>query len=182
MILTNNQSVHTDTDSRVSWLASSVTVDRGNSHLLTNQMKKTQRLLDLVWHYQKTHCGWESTWDCTLQPPRLFELAQQSVICPQGEVQGPGFVELGVRLEVLDNVCEEVGPLHAAARRFIAQLSEVDVEVVIRWLVVQVDSQFTGWKVVALQDGLLRHSETGIVTLSVCSPSWNMPKAFVSNY
>lgn len=90
-----------------------------------------------------------------LQPPCLFELAEQPIVCPQGEVQCPGFVKLGVRLEVLDDVCDQVGSLHAAARRLVAQLGEVDVQVVIRGLVVQVDSQLTGWKVVALENSLL---------------------------
>lgn len=117
-----------------------------------------------------TQLGWESTdggisaWG-TLQPPCLLELSEQSVVCPQGEVQGPGFVVLGVRLEVLDDIREEVGPLHAAARRLVAQLGEVDVEVEVWGLVVQVDSQLTGWKAVALQDGLLWHNETGTVIL-----------------
>ncbi|TNN59424.1 hypothetical protein EYF80_030339 [Liparis tanakae] len=44
---------------------------------------------------------------------------------------------LGVGLEVLDDVREEVRPLHAAARRLVAQLGEVDVEVVVGRLVVQ---------------------------------------------
>lgn len=68
----------------------------------------------------------------------------------------------------MDGVSEEVGPLHAAARRLVAQLGEVDVEVVVGRLVVQVDSQLAGWKLVALQDGLLSHNETGVVNLSVC--------------
>lgn len=97
----------------------------------------------------------------TLQPPCLFELAKQSIICPQGEVQGPGFIIMWVRLEVLDDICQEVGPLHATPRRFVSQLGEMDVEVVVGRLVVEVDSQLTGWKVVALQDGLLRHNEIG---------------------
>lgn len=95
------------------------------------------------------------------QPPRLLKVAEQSVLRPQGEVQGPGFVVLGVGLEVLDDVREEVRPLHAAARRLVAQLGEVDVEVVVGRLVVQVDSQLTGRKAVALQDGLLNHKGRG---------------------
>lgn len=68
-------------------------------------------------------------------------------------------------MQVLDDVCEEVGPLHAAARRLVAQLGEVDVEVVVGRLVVQVDSQLAGWKVVALQDGLLSRDDTRIIIL-----------------
>lgn len=99
----------------------------------------------------------------TLQPPCLLELAQQSVVCPQGEVQGPRFVVVGVGLEVLDDICEEVGPLHATPRRLVAQLGKVDVQVVVGRLVVHVDSQLTGWNLVTLQDGLLSHNETGVV-------------------
>lgn len=98
---------------------------------------------------------------CTLQPPCLFEPAQQSIICPQGEVQGPGFIILWVRLEVLDHICQEVGPLHATPRHLVPQLGEMDMEVVVGRLVVEVDPQLTGWKVVLLQDGLLHHSERG---------------------
>lgn len=103
----------------------------------------------------------------TLQSPCLLELAEQSVVCPQGEVQCPVFVVLGVRLEVLDDVREEVGALHATARSLVAQLGEVDVEVVVGRLVVQIDSQLASWEVVALQDGLLSHNETGIINLFV---------------
>lgn len=102
-----------------------------------------------------------------LQPPCLLELAEQSVVCPQGKVQGPGFVVLGVRLDILDDVSEEVRPLHAAARRLVAQFGEMDVEMVVGRLVVQVDSQLAGWKVVALQDGLLRDNDTGVI-LPIC--------------
>lgn len=52
-----------------------------------------------------------------------------------------------------------MGSLHTAARRVIAQLGEVDVQVVIGGLVVQVDSQLTGWKVVALENGLLIYTD-----------------------
>ena len=54
------------------------------------------------------------------QPLCLLVFAEQSVVHPQGEVQGPGFVVLGVGLQVLDDVCEEVGPLHTAARSLVA--------------------------------------------------------------
>lgn len=52
-----------------------------------------------------------------------------------------------------------MGSLHTAARRIIAQLGEVDVQMVIGGLVVQVDSQLTGWKVVALEDGFLIYTD-----------------------
>lgn len=68
----------------------------------------------------------------------------------------------------MDDVCEEVCPLHAAARRIVAQFGEVDVEVVVGRLVVQVDSQLAAWKVVALQDGLLSQRETQTVSLCAC--------------
>lgn len=52
-----------------------------------------------------------------------------------------------------------MGSLHTAARRVIAQLGEVDVQVVIGGLVVQIDSQLTAWKVVALEDGFLIYTD-----------------------
>lgn len=63
-------------------------------------------------------------------------------------------------MEVLDDVCQEVGTLPAAAGHLVAQLGEVDVQVVVGWLVVQVDPQLAGWKLVALPDGLLECGET----------------------
>lgn len=71
-----------------------------------------------------------------------------------------------------------MGPLHAAARCLVAQLGEVDVEVVVRRLVVEVDSQLAGWKAVALQDGLLSHNETRIIILSVCLTLRTPPRLF----
>lgn len=58
-------------------------------------------------------------------------------------------------MEILDDVCQKVGTLPAAPRHLVAQLGEVDVQVVVGRLVVQVDPQLAGWKLVALQDGLL---------------------------
>lgn len=55
-----------------------------------------------------------------------------------------------------------MGALHAAARRLVAQPREVDMQVVVGRLVVEVDSQLAGWKVVALQDGLLKHICTDV--------------------
>lgn len=96
-----------------------------------------------------------------LQASSLLELVHQPVVSAQGEVHGLGFVVVRIQVEVLDDVREEVGALAAAPRHLVAQLGKVDVEVVVGWLVMQVDSQLTGWKLVALQDGLLMQSETG---------------------
>lgn len=95
----------------------------------------------------------------------LLELAEQSIICPQGEVQRTVFVVVRVGLQVLDDVCQKVSSLHTTARSIVAQLSEVNMKVVVGRLVVQVDSHLTGWKVVALQDGLLGDNETAIITI-----------------
>lgn len=89
------------------------------------------------------------------EPSGLLELVHQPVVGPQGEVHGLGFVVVRVQVEVLDDVCEEVGALPAAPGHLVAQLGEVDVQVVVGRLVVQVDPQLAGWKLVALQDGLL---------------------------
>lgn len=53
-----------------------------------------------------------------------------------------------------------MGSLHTAAPHLRAQGGEVDVEVVVGRLVVEVDTQLAGGKSVALQDGLLGHTET----------------------
>ena len=105
------------------------------------------------------------SWAQKSQLPCLLELAEQSVIGPQGEVQRPSCVVLWVGLEVLDDISEEVGSLHTTARGLVAQLGEVDMEVVVGRLVVQVHSQLTGWEVVLLQDGLLSHNKSDIINL-----------------
>lgn len=101
----------------------------------------------------------------SLDPSSLSELPEQPVVGPQREVQRPRFVELWIPLEVLDDIWKKVGALHVAARRLVAQTCEMDVQVVVGRLVVQVDSQLAGWKVVALQDGLLKHIHTGVNTI-----------------
>lgn len=65
-------------------------------------------------------------------------------------------------MKVLDDICEEVGTLHATTWRIIAKLGEVDMKVVVRRLVVQVDSQLAGWEAVVLQDGLLTAQNTSL--------------------
>lgn len=94
------------------------------------------------------------------EPPSFLELVHQPVVGPQGEVHSLGFVVVRVQVEVLDNVCQEVGSLPTAPRHFIAQLGEVDVQVVVGRLVVQVDPELAGLKLVALQDGLLECGKT----------------------
>lgn len=56
-----------------------------------------------------------------------------------------------------------MGALHATAWHLITQLGEVDVEVVVRWLVVDVDPQLGSWKVVTLQDGLLNYNYRDVI-------------------
>ena len=94
-----------------------------------------------------------------LQPPRLLEPGEQSVVGAEGEAEAPLAVEPPVRPEVLDDVGEQVGPLHPAAGGLRGQRREVDVEVVVRRLVVEVHAQLAGGKAVALEDGLLGHRE-----------------------
>lgn len=101
------------------------------------------------------------------ESPSLLELVHQPVVGPQGEVHGLGFVVVRVQVEVLDDVCQEVGALTATPGHLVAQLGEVDVQVVVGRLVVQVDPQLAGWKLVALQDGFLGCDKTR--RLSNCS-------------
>lgn len=51
--------------------------------------------------------------------------------------------------------------LHSTSWCLIAQLGEMDMEVVVRGLVVQIDSQLTGRKLVLLHDGFLNQNDTG---------------------
>lgn len=77
-------------------------------------------------------------------------------------------------MQVLDDVGQQVGAVHTAARRLVAQLGEVKVQVVVRRLVVQVGPQFAGRKVVLLKDDFLNHQarqETFVKTLETSERS-----------
>lgn len=77
----------------------------------------------------------------------------------EGEVEGGRSVVVTLELEVLDDVGQQVSPLHAAARCVVAEAGEVDVEVVVGGLVVQVDPQLGGWQLVALKDDFLKDNQ-----------------------
>lgn len=62
-------------------------------------------------------------------------------------------------MQILDDVSQQVGAVHTTARRLVAQLGKVKVQVVVRRLVVQVGPQFASWKVVLLKDDFLQHRE-----------------------
>lgn len=62
-------------------------------------------------------------------------------------------------MQILDDVGQQVGAVHTAARRLVAQLGEVKVKVVVGRLIVQVGPQLAGRKVVLLKDDLLQHRE-----------------------
>lgn len=97
--------------------------------------------------------------DGTLQPFALFELVQKSVFSTEREVQGGRSVVVALELEVLDDVGQQVSPLHAAAWCVIAEPGEVDVEVIVGGLVVKVDPQLGGRQFVALKDDVLKDNE-----------------------
>lgn len=80
----------------------------------------------------------------TLEPPGLFELAYKSICSTEGEVECSRSVVVILQLEVLDDICQHVSPLHRAAWSVVAEAGEVDVEVVVGGLVVQVDPQLGG--------------------------------------
>lgn len=107
----------------------------------------------------------DNNWICSytmLYSPCLLEFSEQSIICSQGKVKGPEFVVVRVGLEVLNDICKEMGPLNTTSWCFVAQHGEMDMEMVVRWLVVQVDSQLTGRKIVALHYDLLMQNETAL--------------------
>lgn len=62
-----------------------------------------------------------------------------------------------------------MSPFYATPWCLVAQLGEIKVEVVVGRLVVQVDSQFTGGKVVLLQNDFLNHKERDIMFLFLLS-------------
>lgn len=96
-----------------------------------------------------------------LNLPSLLELCEQSIISSQGKVEGVGLVVVWVWLEVLDDISQKMRSLHSTSWCLIAQLGEMDVEVVVRGLVVQVDSQLTGRKLVLLHYSFLNQNNTG---------------------
>lgn len=102
---------------------------------------------------------WSVQEDGTLQPSSLFELVQKSVFGTEGEVEGGRSVVVALELEILDDVGQQVSPLHAAAWCVVAEPGEVDVEVVVGGLVVQVDPQLGGRQLVALKDDFLKDNE-----------------------
>lgn len=95
----------------------------------------------------------------TLEPPSLFELVQKSMLSTEGEVEGCRSVVVTLEQEVLNDVCQQVGSLHATAWRVVAEAGKVDVEVVVGGLVVQVDPQLGRWQFVALKDDFLKDNQ-----------------------
>lgn len=91
----------------------------------------------------------------------LSELGEQSIFSSQGKGEGVRLVVVRVGLEVLDNISQKMCPLHSTSWGLIAQLSEMDMQVVVGGLVVQVDSQLTGRKFILLHYGFLRKNKTG---------------------
>ena len=65
---------------------------------------------------------------------------------------------LGVLLQVVDHLCQQVGALHAGTRGLEAQGGEVHVQMVIRGQVVQIHAEAVRRHPVAPQDGLLARS------------------------
>lgn len=76
-------------------------------------------------------------------------------------------------MQVLDDVGQQVGAVHTAARRLVAQLGEVKVQVVVRRLVVQVGPQFAGRKVVLLKDDFLKHRERQEMLVKTLPKVWS---------
>lgn len=97
--------------------------------------------------------------DGMLEPPGLFELVQKSMFSTKREVEGGRSVVVTLELEVLDDVGQQVSPLHAATWCVVAEAGEVDMEVVVGGLVVQVDPQLGGRQLVALKDDLLKDNQ-----------------------
>lgn len=86
----------------------------------------------------------------------LLELLKEGFISPQGEGQSPFLVVHGVHGQVVYDIGQEMGSLHGAARRVVAQGSEMHVQVVVGGLVVQVDPQLGAGHAKALHYGLLQ--------------------------
>lgn len=91
----------------------------------------------------------------------LSELGEQSIFSSQGKGEGVRLVVVWVGLEVLDNISQKMCPLHSTSWGLIAQLGEMDMQVVVGGLVVQVNSQLTGRKFILLHYGFLRKNKTG---------------------
>lgn len=71
----------------------------------------------------------------------FLEFLQQRFISSQGKGQRSLLIELGVELQVLDHIGEEVGTLHGTTRRVVAQGGEMHMEMVVGWVVMEVNPQ-----------------------------------------
>lgn len=99
----------------------------------------------------------------------LLEFLKQGFISPQGEGQSPFLVVGGVHGQVVDDISQEMGSLHGAARGVVAQGSEMHMQVVVGGLVVQVDPQLGARHAKTLPYGLLR----GETESSALTKPWN---------
>lgn len=85
----------------------------------------------------------------------LFELEEQTIIGTQREGQAAVVIVTRICLQVLDDIRKQVSPLHPTAWGFVVQRGEVDVEVIVRGLIVQIHPQFAGRDTVTLLNGVL---------------------------
>lgn len=88
----------------------------------------------------------------------LLQEHQEGVVSPECKGERATLVVLGVLLQVVDHLRQQVGALHAGARGLEAQGGEVHVQVVIRGQVVQIHAEPVCRHLVAPQDGLLARS------------------------
>lgn len=94
----------------------------------------------------------------------LLQERQERVVSPERKGERATPVVLGILLQVVDHLRQQVGALHARARRLEAQGGEVHVEVVVGGQVMQVHAEPVRRHPVAPQDGLLARSGGGSVS------------------
>lgn len=108
----------------------------------------------------------------------LLQECEEGVISSEGKGEGAAAVVLGVLLQVLDHLGQQVGPLHACTRGLEAQGSEVHVQVVVGGQVVQVHAKAVSRHLVALQDGFLaRKGRVGEAHPAAHTPAPEPPPA-----
>lgn len=80
-----------------------------------------------------------------LEVPSGLDLRVEAVPFLDGVAQGCLLVVVPTGFDVGQHRAEQVGPFHLCPRRFEAQHGEVNVQMVVRWLVVEVRPEPLSW-------------------------------------
>lgn len=91
----------------------------------------------------------------SLEFPGLFELEEQGIIGTQWERQATVVIVTGICLQVLNDIGKQVGSFHSTSWSVVLQRGEMDVEVIVRRLIVEINAQFARRDAVLPLNGIL---------------------------